>query len=492
LDSDIIYKSNHIHDSLNKVWLLAWAILFFIISCRERQEAVVARVGESPITHSEFLDAYRFNPSIKDIRDDKKAKKQVLLTLIAEKMLADDVRNLKRDERRSIHIQTEQFEREAVIERFWEQEIFSGIELTEKQLIEAYQRSKNTRVVEFLMYETEEEARKAWLWYQTHKNFEDLAALQGIRPEHIPVDTIRFGEMLPRIEEMTFKMKPDSVAGPVMEGKYYFLIRLKNEIRDLSTSREEFLNKRKHLKKQLKRSIALRDFQIYIETHLEGRSFSLDKNAFKDLVKKLEGQQSFGYGSDNLELLNSASDETKSLPEIPIVQFSDGTIWNTNELLQRLAVSPYPIKRNSRREFRVSMIEVTRQIINDELLVRHARDLGLHKSDYVEKQKRIWEDYLLYKSRLKDLIREADSKIILETRVDCNRLYDRHIEDFLLKKLKTCPVEINYHVLDTLQTDRANMAVFKTHFPRRTLYPPLQLIPKLPRWSSNVWNPEEY
>lgn len=469
--------SNHL-----KVWPVA-VILFFVFSCEKKQDAVkVSQVNDLIISLEAFRDACRFNPHLSQIRNAELAKQRMLFTMIGEKLIADAgyARGLDSDD--YIKAQSAQFEREAMIEKLWQDKILSQISVSEQELKSAYFAAQKSYAVQYLLFEDQAQAAQSYRQLDEGLRFEDLARLQGYSQNSIPVDTIGFESNLPNIERTLQGMQPNEISAPVKEGRFWFILKLTGKQEKFS-SRQDFENEKRSIRKMLRKIKATERFAEYVDKNLAGQVFNLDKEIFTQVVKTLDArlfEQGLTPAKGN-ETRFELMIEDQQLLNKPVVRFSDGTEWTVRQLLQRLAVSPYPVNIHDRGGLRMNMISATRHILDDELLVRHCIELGLDETAYVRQQKSMWQDYLIYKKQLKALLKpdrnaEANNaKTAIES-----------LEEYLIEKTKTADIKIYSAVLDTMTVDKTDMVVMKTHFPRRTVAPVHQPLGYMPEWEKQI------
>lgn len=479
--------------TLNKVWLIFTAILFFIPNCTKNEtDNIIAKVGTLSVSVEEFKDAYQFNPHLSSVKNPQTAKQIVLNSLIAEKLIARQGYEKNSQNQSRIKLQSDQYEREAIIEKFWQDKIFNEITISENELLEAYYKSKKEKIVQFINYKNKRQAYNDYQKIKEGLSFEEIAGLNGLPLNCIPADTIKMFGKLPNLEERVFSMKINEISAPVKEGKFYFIVKLTGERENIFTSEMDFAQQRKKIQKELKKSKSFKNFQNYVNTHLSSDNFKLDKNQFKELVRKTENslfeKAELNQSKSNEYLLDIYFDNAKNnrdqFLKQPVVKFSNGTTWDTGTLLQRIAVSPYTVDKRSKGAFRHSMIAAAKNILNDELLVNHAGKLKLHKTAYVKRQKQMWRDYLVYKKQLAEIIRQADKNS--NENINKNALYTKAVEDYLLDKISQCKTEINYEALDTLNLIKTDMVVLKRHFPGRTISPVIKPFTGMPKWAAKI------
>ena len=456
------------HNPFNKVWLFG-AILYFIFSCAKKESVpIVARVGDKTITLTEFRDIYQFNPALAVVKNDLSAKKILLNSLIAEKLLALAAIDNGLDKKPTVRLYMEQFKREALIEKFWQDTIFPKADVSEEEFLRAYRQSKQKRVIQYLMYENENEAQSDYSRLEQGVDFIELAKLKGFSEQTLPVDTIGFKTPLPNIQSAVFKMNPNEVHPPLKEGNYYFIIKLTNVISDAFRSKDDFERLKPHLAKIIKKRKSASLFRQYIKTHFKKAPYTVDTKVFKKMARLLDAQL-FPENKQGGNQFSFDLREETPLGEIsgrPIVRFNSGEVWDVKTLLQRMEVSPYPIELKSPARFRLSILAAAKHILDDEIIAKEAEKSGLDKTQYVKIQQQMWGDFLLFEMEKARLLKGRRTPGQREAAVDS-------LLGIMMNKIK---IQIYSVPLDTISVPRTDMFVFKTRFPRRTIVPVLEII----------------
>jgi hypothetical protein len=444
--------------------------LVLLWSCRSQKSSdYLAKVGNRYISVKEFKDAFEFNPYLNPRFPADSAKKVLLKTLVAEKMLAQEAAFSGRAKKRIADL-VDEYRREALIEEFWNEVIMPKVKVSEKELKRAYHKSKVKKVVRYLLFTDASDAQKAAELLKQGLSFEELARTRGFTKETIPEDTITFTGRLPNIEDQVFKMKIGQISPPVKEGLYYFILKEVRMELDLFTSKMDYAQKRASLLKILHRRKAEEEFRNYLAQNVPSPPYRVAEPRFKDLVKKLEAFvfKQMGPASKDLlpdDLYYSFDQKNEAILKKSIVSFYDGSTWNVQTLLKRMMLAPYPIRFDNRRTFRESMLLSLRHVLDDEILVKQAIQHGLENSAYVNEQSKMWSDYLEYKKGLARALHNKDLSDVKAIYAYLNTIKHKY------------PVQVNYAILDTLKLTPTGMAVLKQHFPGRLAVPVLPLLP---------------
>jgi hypothetical protein len=450
-------------------------LLIILFSCEQKKDYLI-KIGDRTVSVEEFEYLYQFNPNLAGIRDNKTAANDVLATIIAQKLVAQEVDKQREAMPDDYQLRMAQYQREAVIEAVWETQIAPKARISEAELEQAYRFSKVEKQIEYILLQDGASAARARKMADDGIAFEHIARTFGYEENMIPTDSIRYGGNLPEIENAVIPLKRGEVSRPIQIGSYFMLARVTGEQINVVTSASDFEQSRKRLTKILRKRKMQDTFREYIAENLQSRRYKLDRDIFKKIVQIIEAQMTFDPGKSKMqqrkELSNrfTAGMELGDISDAAVVTFADGSTWTARQLLEQMKYAPYPISRNTPGAFRQSMIAATRSILDDELLYRHGVEKGLEKSDYVLVQTQMWRDQMLYKSGIRALLK-MEAKTSDTTSVNWMR---DSVLKYVTDIIPDYRIDFNQAAADTLDLNRSDMMVFKTHFPMRSIAPMLQ------------------
>ncbi len=462
---------------LRSIILLFVPALFFFASCNQSvPERNLAEIGDTHITVNEFKTAFAFNSYLENTSSVQEAKKRLFSSMVAEKLMAQTLKELPEEAIQLIN----QYKREALIEAFWKEEILKKISVSPKELQEAYDNSKRKIIVQYLVFNDPQLAIRQKKRLDEGYDFVQLAELNGLTRQTIPVDTLLFDGTLPNIQQAAFRLKKGQVSSLIKEGSRYFILQKIGEWDDLFRSEHDFKASAGKLKKLLLTIKGQQEFTNYFKTHLKNSGYKLSWVAFKHMLRQAEdtilGSETDEEGR-SLLFNRYLKEEIDKNSDLTIVRFSNKKTWNAKTLMRRIGVAPYPVSFETRGAFRKSMLLAAKHVLDDEIIVQQAQKLSLQNTAYVQEQIRLWAGHFKALACMRDILRqkkgEAKDKDI--------------IENWLLRQIKKQPITINKTVLDTLEVTPAGVLALKQHFPGRTAVPIVQPFPQMPKWEAKLF-----
>ncbi|MBD3226396.1 MAG: hypothetical protein GF313_16830 [Caldithrix sp.] len=468
------------------VFLVFFAAFMIIIhSCDSRKRKdVLARVGNKTITIKDFKNLYAFNPHLARISQKNTARKLMLSTLIAEQILAQEVDLQKSTMRDSLQDMGAQYEREALIEKFWQDVIMKEVTVNDDELFETYKQSKTRKVIVYLIYPDKQSAQAAYRQYQAGVTFNELAEAMNLPATALPIDTVSMEFQLPFFEQAVLNLEIGQVSEPLKVNQRYYLVKCIGQQVEAGLSRSEFQKQRQKLAKQLRRFKGQQVFIRYRQENLPAEPYHLNRSVFKKMVQILEPQavqdHSTGLQSNANQSMDRAFVSSELWPESlmneTVATFADGRSLSVEALGKRLALAPYPLLTESKAQFRASVIKAVKNILDDELIASEARKYGLHKTKDVQRQKSMWMDYARFRTGIRQIVPDSLS----------GERANRMVESWLLQKLPEYDIEVNALMLDTLTVHRTDMVSIKQHFPGRTIAPIIQPLMSFDRWHAKM------
>ncbi len=379
----------------HKLHLSVVGLLLSLIACTSKidKDTTIAEIGDLSISASEFEQHYLYNPFLTKYKTSAAAKNEILADLISQKLLAQ----ANTSPNKIISDYTDQLHREAIIEQFWDEQISAQISITEAEIYDLYNRSNIQKNIRYFVFEEPGAANDAYKYISENNSFEKFAGLIGLNPTEIPKDTIVAGKSIPKLEDTVYAQQIGETSRPVKIGSKYFIINLQSEQKNMLPDRNDFLQQYSRLEKTLRSRKKEESYINFIKEKYPQPPYQLDRDVFKKMTLHIESQIDFSTVKNSRQPKNDLSGfeiKLDDLESMSIIEFNDGQIWSVALLGQRLRVSPYPVSLRSPGAFRKSIIAATKNILDDEILVREGMQKNMDNRTYVINQTTMWKDHL--------------------------------------------------------------------------------------------------
>ncbi len=407
--------------------LICFGIVTVIGCSRKAPEPVVAQVGKLMIPLSEFRMRYEFTPHLQMTKDSKRNREQVLVALLGEKALAAEAYRRKLSNSEKFKTYAQQMEKEAIIEALFEKEVATKITLTKEEVKQAFLQSQSELDLQILSFETIEQAQQARQQILAGKSLHEVKRIfqtdTFISADSVLTLTIKWGQAHPNIEQTAYQLQLNEVSDPVEADGSFFLIKLINKRTNAMITEADYYREAPRIQQTIRERKRTALFAEFMFSLMADKQVKVSREIFDFVAAELEKfypiQDSSNASArlhDPIEL-SPDSLKSKSLAQRldePFARFNDGTVWTVGDFIKKLSVSPFRLNYKSRHAFRNSLSHLIRRTIELEALAQKGRKAGLHRSYYVQYQKKMWTDAYLaqqLKQQIIDTVTVSDDEV---------------------------------------------------------------------------------
>lgn len=382
-------------------------LLTLLFACQPTREPripeeALAVTGDRYIMPSDLEYRLRFTPHrpLKEMSDHQK-RLHYLQALIDEAMLATRAAPLQLDTSQVYRLQMREIEKDEVREALYKRQVRNKTTIPEQAYREALQRSKQERVLEYISFQTRDEAEYARnLLSSGEASFQELYEIvykAGLEPPTMP---IRWGQLPPAIEDSVYTLQPGETSGILDTGQGFLLVRLQ-EIRDVTPKDpEKYRKQMNRVRRQVEDRILESASQEYISEALQGIQAKVQKpglEVLQNYLHKVISTEKPGRGD---RLFTVPGEWETDLPEQDLgeslVEFN-GDRWSAKDFLEVVYGRGVRFP-DSTEAIGPWMREKIGILVRDELLAREGYDQGLDTTKTVRTKVNRWDNY--FRSRL--------------------------------------------------------------------------------------------
>ncbi len=385
---------------------------------------ILARVGPLAITAQEFLMNYEFGPAFP--KREKDSKERYLNFMVYEKLLALDGYSNGMQKREDVRQSLAEIEGDLATEELYKEDVLRGIKISEKEINEGVRKESIDLSLEWIY-----SSSKAALLEQNELlkkgiSFDSLFNAQfrdSVKRDDRSMETTRFKleGRNPVLARLVDTLKPGTVSLPIhVEGGWY-LVRYTGGVKSLIITQSDEIKMRDDVKRVImkRKSDALSDH--YVQAVMMTKKPTIIRDAINNLqmylaheilspekfsewrMYELPGNQ--GVALDSIEHGKLSAKE--------LVHFDHGS-YSIHDffLWYRIREMNLKLRLTGPRDFFASLEPFVWRMVRDRLLVDRALKRKLQHRDNVQKQKRWWEEKLVYqaeKLKLQSSIPENDS-----------------------------------------------------------------------------------
>ncbi len=414
------------------------SMILFIVACSKKQpEPIIASAGKTTIPLSEFRDRFELTPQVNHSTDVERNKRNLLVSLIGEKLLVHVARQQGLDQSDKFLAYAEQMEKEALVEKLLDAEIGSKISIKPEEVKEGFFRSQVTLDLKVLTFDSLKQAIQAKKEIDAGKSM-DQVKREFRTDSFISADSVlsihlKWGEAHPKLEDAAYSLQWNEVSTPIfVEGRYY-LLKLANRTSAVFVTEADFINQAPAIRKKITQRKRTELYAQYLNSLMSDKQVRVSHQVFNQVASELEKM----YGiKENYTISENAPSEfsfdslkTEDFAEHlndTFARFSDGSTWTVGDFIKMLSLGPYKLNKESQQSFRNSLHLVVRRMAEFESLAKKGYQAGLEKSYYVYYQKKMWED-----SYLGQMIRQQLIDTVAVSEAEIEFYYEKHQENYV-------------------------------------------------------------
>ncbi|HEX2982150.1 MAG TPA: SurA N-terminal domain-containing protein, partial [Ignavibacteriales bacterium] len=373
------------------ILFLAVFVLFGPSFLKAGGDETAIKVNGRKITVSEFIS--RLNSLPRSTKGSpEEIKENLISALIAESVLAYEASSTKLDTSEQYRLMTEEFKKEALYEKWMDEEIRNKVKYSEKELQDMYAKMREIRTVEYWTFKTENEASE----------FKRIAEKDTSILMPPQTKDLICGEALEDVENAVYKLKKGELTSPLFVENSYYVFRLKSVAPHPEYSKRNYvywISEAETYVKNRKEKDLLNSALLVL---MRGKEFTIDTKAYDYIHSKL---YPIVYGSNNqlrfsspemiqLDLINEENNNDINIDNRTVVRFKNGEEWKVKDLWKKISVSPYPLNFKNPEDLKPGLLDVIRRIIIVESIAGNAEQLGLGNSPYVRSETEMWSKNL--------------------------------------------------------------------------------------------------
>ncbi len=392
-------------------WLTLLTVFMFIPGRSQNAEPVVAKVGTSYISEEEFVRRFELMPwpNRSRVSHLEESKREVLYSMIAEKLLADAAKE-KDLEQDSVYQQLMlDMKYKLARDQLYREEVASRVSISDKELRQGIRRALKEIRVSFIFCPADSDARFVRSLIHSAKDFDRLQidSTYGGRRD---TATLVWGSGDPAIEEAAYSLAKGEVSGVIEAGPGYYILTLdhtatsatyagmkpdvlQDRVRSTLRSRKEALRLNQYLGEVLHDKLG----------YSVPGPFRMLSNALHDVFQQ--------QGTDSLitftgEMLSTVRDRCGSSIHDTLT-VAGQRVWSVDEIAALLCEKSFSVPREQLASLPRRLNGEIRSVVEQELLAEEAIRRGMDLTPGVRKELDRWSQFYLaamMKSSLADRV----------------------------------------------------------------------------------------
>ncbi len=361
----------------------------------------VAVVGQSTISSDEFLQRYELTPVFRkeNKRMTESIKLEFLYSLIAEKLWALEAADLHFDTTNVIKFITDRFTKMFVRDALYQREIKDKVQISDRDLINGYNRYNTELEVNFLVDDKREVIDKLYSLLNAGVPFDSVLSLRPEKTEQMSPPKIVFGQMDESIEDILYTLKLGAYTPPIYSPEGWYIFRLKNKsVQALSSSEEDLAaNVKKTLEGRRELKIYrefydkfFKDKQVTANAFLLRSLSSKISNIFYEKKKTFNIQDSEKVYLDVNDVIRIEKEFGVDSLQMPLLEFKDGS-ESLKYFIEVLSFNGFSSKKVDLMSVASVLDTKVRTEMEQELLASEGIRKGLDKLPQVQRDVDMWK-----------------------------------------------------------------------------------------------------
>jgi hypothetical protein len=383
------------------------------------QDRIVAKAGATFITESEFLERFELLPGMQRHRSERleESKLEVLYSLIAEKLMAEEAHQRGLDKDSTFQGAFEEVRKLLARDELYRDEVSGKVTVSASEISAGVAQALKEVLVSFIFCDRREDAefiRKQIKGGRDFKSIELDTSLLATRD----TATIVWGDAVPAIEQSAYTLKIGEISRVIPAGTGFYILMVERTQENVfySSMQSSTLTERVASRiRQRKEETRLNEF---VAQFLKGKSGYSKPGPLKIVIEALSHAFRQVPLSGKVALsgtvLNAVREECASvLGETLCV--AGNVVWKVGDVLDRLSAKGFALDSSSVMQLPQHVNGLLRVWVQQELLAQEALKRGLDSRPAVRKQLDAWRDNLLEQSMrftLRKEVRVSDAEIL--------------------------------------------------------------------------------
>lgn len=468
---------------LNASFIFIISIFFILTSSLKAQphseNKVLAKIGNLEITESEFIYRLEFTPKegIQDKNNSEGIKKELLYTLIAEKLWANEAVEKGFENHPSVVAAKNSIEKMFLRDALYKKEIKDKINVNSDEIGKALEKFSKQLIVTVFYSEYENEILEIHKLLTEGKSLKNIKEKSDTTKVMINTREVSYGDLPEHVENILYDLNKNSFTKAFQFGNGWNIFYLENiRTNDIADKLQAY----KDVVKILSRRIEDSNYEKFYKEFFKDKKVDVDGKLFAALCDKINNvfndklivDKDENTGSKDKLLLDSKdvnqilnnfdSQEEKQV----FIKFEINPV-SLEKFLREISFTSFSVPANNIDTIRVYLNKKTKEYIKYELLAREALKQGLNNENDVKEWTKIWYENFL-SQMIKNNVSEDEISKILETeklnKENNGGKYNPLFKDYINKTIELSEkyhFEIDENLLTEIKQGNINFFVMR-------------------------------
>jgi len=458
-------------------------VLFFtasIVTCAQKKDDVIARIGKEKITTEDFQERFELIPhvGVNEANLDS-AKFEFLCTLMAEKLWGMEASKLGFDTSETIRYSYKELEKLYVRDALFKEVIGSKVDVPKDEIIKGLFRKKITLSVHALKTS---DSVEAYQLYDKLKGGAKFDSLLHTRPECAEQDTggiqVTYGMMEENIEDTLYSLANGEYSVPVKNRGEWFIYYVFGRRETIMPAQQDENTTLSQVKKIAEDRVTIREYGKFYDKFFLGKKVEANGTLFWALADKMiaavmanrknpdlaKRDNIFVTTEDMLKIEKQLGPDTLNM----VIATLDNKSITLKQLTRNFMFDGFYTNKTQPKVIAAQLNARLKTFLEQEMLADEAYRKGLQNLPEVKKETEMWRaDYLgrLYKNQFKDSAKVSDAE--LRNYFDeKDKIKNKTITQVNILEVLTDSLDVVQKVLDDLKAGRDFREIAREHTKR--------------------------
>ncbi len=420
---------------------------------------IVAKAGDTYIAEKEFVERFEMLPGLQRQRAGRmeEAKLELLYSLIAEKLMAQEARERKLDQDSTFRLSFEEIRKMLARDQLYRDEVSGKIHVTPKELSEGVAHALKEVLISFLYFDRRSDAEFLRKQIKSEKEFDSIQIDMSIHAVR-DTATIIWGDATPAIERAAYSIRKGEISPVVPAGTGFYILKVDRVQRSAfyaslqpSVLRERIEQKIRERKEQQR----LSEFVASVLRNKVGYSRPEPLKRLTLALKKVfAGTRVTGKMPLSEEMLKEIRQDCQGRLKDTLSVAGD-VAWTLGEISDRLFAKGFTVDSVTVKSIPQLVNGLLRVWVQQELLAQEGLARGLDKYPAVRQQLETWYDNFLEQSMrfyLKRQVKVSDAEVLSFMQSTDSSVVIPRVQ---IRELKTASLDEMHEALNELQKGRS-------------------------------------
>ena len=426
---------------------------------------VLAKAGNTYITEKEFQERFELLPGLQRHRAGRmeEAKLELLYSLIAEKLMAQEGRERKLDQDSVFRLTFDEVRKMLARDQLYREEISGKVSVSPGELKEGIAQALKEVLVAFVYCDRRENADFLRSQMKNPGDFERLdidSSFHAVRD----TATIIWSDALPAIERAAYSLKRGEISSVIPAGDGFYIMKVMKIQKNNFYAAMQTAVLRERVGDKIRERKEEQRLNDYLPSLLKGRIGYAKPEPLKQLAvalrKAYAGARMSGKIALSSEMLRSVQHDCRSILDDTLA-VAGNVVWRVGEIADRLYSKGFAVDSLWLRSILRQLNGTIRVWVQQELLSQEALARGMDKYPAVRRELDTWYDNFLEQSMrfyLRKEVKVSDAEVLAFMQSGDSTI---HIPLVQLRELKTASLDDMHQAMTELQAGKSMKEVIE-------------------------------